>query len=87
MSKKIPEISQMFVVVNTQHISFNCPNCGYVFNAHDFVKQVHQSNHGYIHKKCKGCDEWIGITLEFTAIPKVWMKPKNSKHLQVLTEK
>ena len=67
---------------NMYSVTCNCPNCNYLFRAEDFVKQIKNSEHDVIHKKCKGCNEWVGIYIEYKAIPITWMKKDPKKMIK-----
>lgn len=58
---------------------FNCPSCKQIHSEEDYYKQLIKSKHGVIHKKCKSCKTWLGITFDIRGDIRVWLKQSELK--------
>ena len=59
--------------ITMSHADFNCPVCGQLHSEVDYYKQLNKSKHGLIHKHCKNCNAWLGITSDMRGDIQVWL--------------
>ena len=69
-------MEKKFKIVNFSvvDVDFKCPKCNFQYYEKDYYKQLHNSRKFLIYKKCKGCDNKIGITTDYTGNVKIWIK-------------
>ena len=56
---------------------FCCPKCGKLHVESDYYKRL--SERMLIHKRCKKCKTWLGITTDITGDVQVWLKEDEKK--------
>lgn len=66
-------------IITLAKTDIQCPECKTIYFEDFFYKQMMKSSSGLIYKKCKQCNEKIGITTNMMGDSVCWLK-KNERH-------
>lgn len=60
-------------------LNFKCPQCECPHLKKDYYHILCKSKQGLIYKKCRGCENKLGITIDMQGDVRVWLKEDEHK--------